>query len=442
MAGNPVLYWLTTRTRDDTKRRNDGLRWEIERGECSKDVLHQYEALFDIDAWYEECKHLTFPSVFVQISQPEAIALLGFYSGQNHLHEDVKLLLPRFQFLAPPDQILTDLTTRVNQAMDSISQRGVPNPGFFVRLSARSPKDSAYGTTRMQHLLARELLLGSPSEEPAIVSPTWRQNGEFAAFFRAQIASLCVADGGAAIDLLTKSERIYEDLKLALTEASHLGRWDQKLAIRRWCDHLDIAGEFRCFVFRKQLTAISQYFHFICFPDLLRFRAEIEAAIREFFETDVLPILKWDDCIMDVLVCFPKTMSARTPGNTAGSLDRTELKVQIIEFNPFTRFTSGCLFSWFDPLDSAIIHAQQPFEFRLLEAPFDTAQDRDSIEQDFFTLRSRIDPSLQRECAALLTLVQEHIQDDVSRINSNLRYLVRQNQLGMAMVALRNKRKT
>ena len=427
-----IIYWQTLKQIPNIRFLGQHtLRFEL--GECSKQELQQYEQLFDIESWYETFSGLTFPTLFLDVSLAEAAALLRRYvtvilCDHDPWADDAPFRHTLHGYPASQDDVLlASLRERITLQMQRISPDVSPSSQFFIRLSSRSPKDSAYGTSKMKSLLRAQLA--------GLTDSSWRQNAEYAAFFRAQIAALCVSDAAVAIEMLSRSERIFTDLQ-AVLPGSHLP--PPKLAIRRWCDSLDIAGEFRCFVHRREITAISQYYEMVCFPLLLRFCDDIRTLIATFFEERVRHLLPWDDCVMDVVVDFGSQLSAEQSSSDIATLSWSPhaASVQIIEFNPFTKYTSGALFSWTHPHDSQVIHGQLPFEFRVLKTPMPDLGRR-TTAQDFQSRLSKIDSALFSESSALLSLVQEHLEDDFDRINSSLRYSMRNKLLEKAMNSYR-----
>lgn len=385
-----------------------------------------YEKLFDLESWYTQFADVTFPSAFVPVSRQEARAILRSYRRvvlKGHGEEEIEQQAAAEQGeeehqreLGQVEQRLQELAGRAQQAMDDM-ERSCGSGGFFVRMSSRSPKDSALGCQRMKRLLAEQLRASSVALARGH-GPQWHQNSEFIAFFRAQIQALRVCHAAEALDLLVQSERVFEDLKLAL--AQPVASWEQRLAIRAWSRRpSDISGEFRCFVRQRRLTAISQYFHFLCFAELLGRQADIVAAIDSFFTRHVRHRLPFDDCIMDVLLPF-----AVDPAS--GSLAVPALidpdAIQLIEFNPFNRFTSPCLFSW--TRDRRIIVGKAPLQLRLRLEPF--AQ-RVTTQQTLDL--SHLDPDILQQHKELLDLVSDFLEDDFARIDSNLRYIGRAERL-------------
>jgi len=90
---------------------------------------------------------------------------------------------------------------------------------------------------------------------------------------------MSVRNAKEAIDLLLHSRRTWQDYTLAL---KHPTRWNQHLIVRKF-DELFVDLEFRCFVSKNQMTAISQYHH-LCFFNFSKERQEeLSKQIQEFF---------------------------------------------------------------------------------------------------------------------------------------------------------------
>lgn len=408
---NSVLYYATLRgVRPGDHQQQASRQLLLQKGEVEPSELLDYEQQFNVESWYSGFSSETFDSSFQPVSRDEARALLFDY-GQNVLHghiDEQELRVIGGMTDTEKDALITTLNDRIQAAMDQLS--GTPDAAsFFVRLSARSPKDSAIGSLQMRERLAVELAKMQDSDDDCQT-----QNHEFCAFFRAQISSLCVKNAAQALELIRRSERVNTDLKTVLTLPAE---WDQRVIIRRWNPAADPAGEFRCFVFNKQLTAISQYFHFVCFPDIPKHCATIERAIRNYFETKIIDKLPWDCCVMDVLLEYNRPLSAFMPSDE----DLLVVGVQIIEFNPFTRFTSSSLFSWLNPSDTQILRGEAPFQFRYLHRPLPFVG-RPKSDLVLPALPSE----LMSEYSSIFSLVQEYFEDDFARINSVLRYQFRQ----------------
>lgn len=157
--------------------------------------------------------------------------------------------------------------------------------------------------------------------------------------------------------------------------------------------------EFRGFVYKKRLTALSQYFHIAFFPILVQHKVpphtislllplhyalklcnvisltkkikknEIAETIRKFFAERIAGLIPLDNCVIDFGI---------TTKNGDGKLPifgRTDaIRAFVIELNPFNDY-AGCgtdpgLFDW--KVDRRVIDGEEEelFEFRIREAEF------------------------------------------------------------------------
>ena len=195
--------------------------------------------------------------------------------------------------------------------------------GAFVRLSTRSPKDAA---------IARDTTMKLFNEEIALLGDIGKtdENARLIALIKASTVCLKVFSGQQALDLLLvqhfyyiqtslftntinkASERTHEDLNLALEFPQ---AWDMKVIVREWVKlfstGLPISNlfflakvtihpsmEFRGFVCKKKFTALSQYFHIVHFPELVKSRNEVLAKILAFYE-DIKDAIPADSYIID-----------------------------------------------------------------------------------------------------------------------------------------------
>ncbi len=59
--------------------------------------------------------------------------------------------------------------------------------------------------------------------------------------------------------------------------------WNVKLVVRKWMPQLDISMEFRGFIYHRKLTALSQYFDMLYFPQIVENHELIEQKVKQFF---------------------------------------------------------------------------------------------------------------------------------------------------------------
>lgn len=157
--------------------------------------------------------------------------------------------------------------------------------GAFVRLGSRSPKDALY----RKH------------------------------------TSLRVHSAYDALSLLLgASERIMDDLLLAIAK-----NYRPSIFVREWLD-IPPWTEFRCFMKKRSLVGISQYFYRNVYPPLLAAVGDIEGAVRDFF-----PAFEESCHIQDVV--FDIVVQPSAPW-----------QVTLLEINPYFELTDPCLFHWHD----------------------------------------------------------------------------------------------
>ncbi len=142
-------------------------------------------------------------------------------------------------------------------------------------------------------------------------------NAKLIAINRAHIEALRVTSVTDALALLLASERIFDDLELALEFPAS---WSQQLVVRRWSP-VALDGEFRGFVFGGRLTALSQYYipcYFESLQDAER-RARVAAQCAALVASvrTLLPPNKNECAVVDFL-----------------SVDNGA-SVKVIEMNPF-----------------------------------------------------------------------------------------------------------
>jgi hypothetical protein len=347
----------------------------------------QRQDAYNIDRWYDLLNTFTFPTSFIPLTPIEGKELKAAYE-KNVLKKDTNV----------QGDILSTLKKRIDHGIQNFGN----SDGVFVRLSARSPKDAAFGQTKMKSILKKKI----DKLESSTLSEKEIQNMEFRAFFEAQMEGMKIDSAEEAMELLTHSERVYEDLNISLEMQSSLG-WKQSVAIRTWIDH-DLIYEFRGFVFQRKLTALSQYFDMIFDPTLVSQRSEIIRILQSFF-AQIEPMLPFSDCVVDFVL-----------------IGESRNQPMILEVNPFDKFTSAALFDWKTDLD--LFKGLRPFEMRFLNAPLPVLRQSTQRHEGLGNLLpgTSLDPSLEMEFADLVSLVREHYEDDFERINSNLRYVLNQ----------------
>eukprot|EP00027_Filamoeba_sp_ATCC50430_P012636 CAMPEP_0168575038 /NCGR_PEP_ID=MMETSP0413-20121227/19433_1 /TAXON_ID=136452 /ORGANISM="Filamoeba nolandi, Strain NC-AS-23-1" /LENGTH=171 /DNA_ID=CAMNT_0008608485 /DNA_START=209 /DNA_END=721 /DNA_ORIENTATION=- len=156
------------------------------------------------------------------------------------------------------------------------------------------------------------------------------------------------------------SSRAISDMK-RLLDNLELQQWDLKLVVREFVN-IPIELEFRGFVNEGSLNALSQYYSDCFFPELPKHKDYIQQLILDFFEQlkSHINVGTPNSYIVDFVVLLDLYSLG---GSSASKADPV---VKVVELNPFSESTGGCLFDW--KKDKEIIY-QGPFTFRVVESP-------------------------------------------------------------------------
>lgn len=124
------------------------------------------------------------------------------------------------------------------------------------------------------------------------------------------------------------------------------------LCLREWLEEVIDRPqyEFRCFVHDLKLNAITQYFDWLHFPELVQRKQELQDLMTSFFYEHVAPVAPYRSFVIDFYVSASN-------------------QVMIIEFNPFHNGAGAGLFSWSKDRE---LFLNGPLEFRIVpELPSD-----------------------------------------------------------------------
>ena len=199
---------------------------------------------------------------------------------------------------------------------------------LFCKLSSRSPKDS--------FALRRKCEGDFPDD------------------------SLAVWTGREALELILTSQRVCEDLE----------RFDYispVIMLREWRPCHSHA-EFRCFIHSRRLTDVTQYdsSSSVNYLTQLSSRELVQQLIERFITQRVFSALKNEDYVLDMMLEGVDDFTVADGNAFCDAVVAGQITPLVIEVNPFSRKTSGGLFSWME--DARVLLGQDesvlPFEFR------------------------------------------------------------------------------
>eukprot|EP00466_Bigelowiella_natans_P011041 jgi/Bigna1/90870/estExt_fgenesh1_pg.C_810086 len=260
---------------------------------------------YNIEQWYPAIKALPSPksssltasTVWFKLNDEELKVIQALCSMK--LAENMGM--GRMRMKAKELRVSYQLECKID---DMIRRNG--GGAYFLRLSTRSPKD-------------------------AIAVKEEEQGESDAERLKAKINSLKISTGEQALGLLARSQRVFTDISLHFQyRVKGTSSGSLCLILREFLDDLPQDHEFRCFIHKKCITAISQYDPKYVFSALQnRIYVEKLRNIIIKFHEKVAKALPFDSYVMDVAVLPDMTCT-------------------LIEMNPFgAHLSSGsALFHW------------------------------------------------------------------------------------------------
>ena len=261
----------------------------------------------DMDVWYPFLKSITFKTYFIPLKYREAEAVLNFNFFKNKGKKE--------KFTKEDITILKSLEKKVDHYFET--HEDLKNGAMF-RLSGRSGKDMDYYDNKKIFALYEENLEKVAKEYGTDKTDI---NTKYVAI-TTLMNRFKVNSGKDVLNVLLTSERLFLDLKDWL---NHGGR--EQMILRVWDDNLCSNREFRAFIQNNELKAICQDERFACFKNMVENKDLYEKLINEYFKKALQPLMKIPNYIADFCI-----------------LKNNEVK--LIEFSPFLRCTSACLFRW------------------------------------------------------------------------------------------------
>lgn len=264
----------------------------------------EFKGRYDIEKWYSYIENETLSSVVIPMTEIETDEI---YNGYNFW------LTSKDQKSYPK---CPSLRAKLESAMDQF-----PN-GFFIKLNSRSPKDVPVkhsNDPQFQNIIknfAHDELLKNATDQQIYLTLMKGLNYCMKAY--------TVDD---CIKLLTRSHRVYEDMSLQRSLPKALK--NPAIVLREWNDELASTpqSEYRCFVFKGNVTCITQYFTDCYLEETIENKDLINQTIRDYL-SKIVPLIPIEAFVIDVGY-FPD-------------------HCLIIELNPFYQSCGSGHFSWKD----------------------------------------------------------------------------------------------
>ncbi len=117
---------------------------------------------------------------------------------------------------------------------------------------------------------------------------TFEENDQLICLLHAAVEVLKIRDAQEVLSTFCRSERVSQDMKLALSQAHK--KFEEHFIVRKWID-IEPDMEFRGFYCNGKLNALSQYNHLCYFERLLEMRDQLLEKVLHFFELSVKPKL-------------------------------------------------------------------------------------------------------------------------------------------------------
>ena len=200
-----------------------------------KDVQEYQNNVLDcnIETWYEIIKDCTFKTKFCSISQQDAKLFVDVYERifRNKDSKEIGDMIEWRGFLKPDEiQLLSSLESKVE-----ISLQDYVADGFaFVKTSSRSAKDAPLVSKNFEVLYLQYLDKYEENERNL-------ENNQITCLLKAAFDCLRIKSAKEVIEMFIKSERIYQDMLLAL---SNKERFRENFVIREFVD-IEVDMEFR-----------------------------------------------------------------------------------------------------------------------------------------------------------------------------------------------------
>ncbi len=268
-------------------------------------------------------------------------------------HKAIKEEWPLGKEISEWWKALESLMSKIDEAIARTKELQPSSKGIFIKLSVRSPKDSAwlmdsYRTHLRDHMQQTSI----PPDSP------YALGDDVAAIRYANWQSTCCRTSEEALLLLVRSDRIYMDVQHheLYCEGDKSQSFHLQLHVSAFFEEFDPAYEFRGFVSNGIRTGLTIYNPWVYDEKLIEREQSILSTMLTLWDT-VSPKIRSENYSLDF------------------ALSKDLTKCWIIELNNFLPPLAGSgLFKYHEDIDKDII-ANGPFEFRIRKTPV--------VESDF-----------------------------------------------------------
>ncbi|WOO86155.1 uncharacterized protein LOC62_07G009643 [Vanrija pseudolonga] len=282
---------------------------------------------FTLEQWYPLVEAHTPRTTLLPLSRDTAAQVLSAHGAARALPDE------RVADLSP----LSDAEAVLRSTLlPELQAHLAPFASAFVKSAGRSPKDAVLRSGRLRASY-EAAMLAHVADAPALAALT--PNDRLGLFLAAGGDALrhVPGDGARLLRLLVLSERVADDLRIALRM-----RVMPALVFREW-KPTRVDAEFRLFVVHGTLTGITQYLHTYFSPLLVAKQAAVRTLLSAYF-AQLGPLLaQYDTYALDVAI-------------GGFGPDEAAWQPYVLEVNPFFEATGDGLFT--DPSGQDIIHGR------------------------------------------------------------------------------------
>lgn len=288
-----------------------------------QEVTSYQEQVLEVNTerWLHILQAETFPTEYCPLHLEEAEMIVSVYERLYSSLDPpgIAQLDWREHLSAEEVRLVQNMEQRLQLVIDKFKDNC--HDYVFVKTSSRSPKDAPMAQNRFKIFFQQ--FLDTESKESRM-----QENTQITCLLRAAFFALRVSMASEVTDMFFRSERIYQDMLLAL---QFKDGFCENFVVREFVE-IEVDMEFRGFVHHGELVALSQYNYLIHSPRLCKNKDLVADRILTFYQQTLRPKLQAAKFGENFIIDF-----------AIGSKDD---KLWVIEINPFLVTTDAALFSW------------------------------------------------------------------------------------------------